>query len=88
MDANSDTHEHVLWALNNLLVNLEEVGPLEGLESEVIVVEVASLVNGLVERVGIVFDDLWIRQHKGKLSGKKNGGENITRSQTLLLGRI
>lgn len=44
VDANSDTHHHVLGSLNNLAVDSKEVRSLEGLETKVVVGEV-SVVN-------------------------------------------
>jgi hypothetical protein len=34
MNADCDTHYHVLWAFSNTAINAEKVGTFEGLESE------------------------------------------------------
>ena len=58
VDADSDTHQHVLRSLHNLLVDLEQVRPLEGLEPKVVVAEVTLRVDRLVEGLGVGLDDL------------------------------
>ena len=58
VDTDGDTHQHVLWALHNLLVNLEQVRALEGLEAKVVVVEIPLRIDGLVEGLGVGLDDL------------------------------
>lgn len=45
-DADSHTHDHVLGTLNNLAINLEEVGSLKSLEAKVLVLEVTVIDNG------------------------------------------
>lgn len=47
-DADSHTHDHVLGTLNNLAINLEEVGSLKSLEAKVLVLEVTVIDDGRV----------------------------------------
>ena len=70
VDADGDTHDHVLGALGNLAVDLEEVGFLQGLEAKVIVLEVAVMDDGGVEAVLVGHDDLVvpIRNERSLLS--------------------
>ncbi len=65
VDTNSDTHEHVLGSLGDLAVDAEEVGTLERLEAEEVVVEVALVDDGRVELVLVLHDDLvgGVRDH-------------------------
>jgi len=46
VNANGHTHQHVLRTLDDFAIDFEQVAPLEGFESEVIVVEV-PVVNDL-----------------------------------------
>ena len=52
------THQHVLRAFSHFTVELEQVGALQGLESEVIVVVVSTVVDVVVEHIGVGHDDL------------------------------
>jgi hypothetical protein len=51
VDAHSHTHKHVLRPLGHLAVDLEEVGALEGLEAEVVEVEVAVVDDVAVQEL-------------------------------------
>ena len=51
-------HQHVLWAFSHFTVQFEQVGALQGLESEVIVVVVSTVVDVVVEHIGVGHDDL------------------------------
>ena len=57
VDAHGDPHEHVLRAFNDLPVQLEQVGTLDGLETEVIVVVIATVVDMAVQSVSVGHDD-------------------------------
>ena len=46
VNADGNTHDHVLRPLGNLAVDAEEVTPLEGLVSKVVVREIARVVDG------------------------------------------
>ena len=41
MDTNGNTHEHLLWSFSDFSVQAHEVGACQGLETEVIVAEIA-----------------------------------------------
>lgn len=58
VNTDSDTHDHVLGTLGGAAIDAEKVGPLEGLEAEVVVVEVAVVDDGGVEDFGVLLDDL------------------------------
>ena len=58
VDANSDTHEHVLRSFSHLTVEFEQVGALQGLETEVVVVVVSLVIDVVVEYLGVGHDDL------------------------------
>lgn len=49
MDADRNTHEHLLWALHDLLVHPEEVGLLECLKTKVVVIEV-TIIAAIADR--------------------------------------
>ena len=59
VNANRHAHYHVLWALSDFAIEAEEVRSLEGLESEVLVVEVSVVDNGRV-KLGLVLHDTFI----------------------------
>ena len=56
VDSDRHTHDHVLWTFCDLAIEAEEVRSLEGLESEVLVVEVSVVDNGRVE-LGLMLHD-------------------------------
>ncbi len=58
VDAHADSHEQVLRPLHRPPVHLEQVGLLEGLEAEVVVVEVAVVDDRRVEAVRVGLDNL------------------------------
>lgn len=60
VNVNTDgtAHEHVLGALNNLVVALEQVGSLEGLEAEEVVVEVTVVIDHGVDAFMVFRDDV------------------------------
>ena len=70
MNADSNTHKHVLWTLSNLAINTEKVGALECLEAKVLVVEVALIDDRRVEEVGIIANGFVrsLRNHTGGLA--------------------
>lgn len=49
MDADGNSHQHVLRSLDRAAVDLEQVGLLQGLEPEIVVAEVAVVDDGRVE---------------------------------------
>lgn len=57
MNAHGNTHEHMLRTLGNLAIDLEHVRPLQRLESEKVVVEIAVIDDGRVQAVGMRLDD-------------------------------
>lgn len=57
VNSHSDTHQHVLGALHHLLLDLQQIRPLQGLEAEVVVAKVTVVDNGRVETLRIVLDD-------------------------------
>jgi hypothetical protein len=58
VNTDGDTHDHVLWSLDNLAVNAEQVRPLERLETKVVVSEISVVDDGRVESVPVVHDNL------------------------------
>ena len=58
MNANSDTHEHVLGALGNLSVHLEEIRLFQGLESKVLKVEITIVNDSSIEFILVFHSDL------------------------------
>jgi hypothetical protein len=40
VDPNSNPHEHVLWPLHDGIVEPEQIGALQGLEAEVVIIKV------------------------------------------------
>ena len=58
MNANRDPHQHLLRALSYLSMDLEEVGALQSLEPEVIVVPVSLVVDGCLQLFVVCLDDL------------------------------
>ena len=58
MNAHGDAHQHVLWTLSNLAIQLEQVGALKRLESEVVIVVVSAVIDVIVEHIGIGHNDI------------------------------
>lgn len=58
MDADGNSHEHVLWSLNWSATHSEQVGSFECLESEEIIGIVSFVVDPLLYLLMIVHDDL------------------------------
>ena len=58
VNANSHTHDHVLWSLDDLAVDAKKVRSLKGLEAKVVVGKVAVVDDGRVEHVLVGHDDL------------------------------
>ena len=57
VDAHGHAHQHVLRALGHFAVEAEQVGALERLEAEVVVVVIAAVVDVPVEALGVGHDD-------------------------------
>lgn len=53
MNTNSDSHQHMLRSLDSSSINLEQIGLLERLEPEIVVVEVAIVDNRRVDSVRV-----------------------------------
>lgn len=49
VDTASDTHEHVLWSLHSLAVDLEHVGLLQSLVAKVVEAEIPIVDDGRVQ---------------------------------------
>ena len=90
VDANGDAHEHVLRPLHHLPVDLEQVAPLERLEAEVLVGEVAVVDDGGVEAVGVLLDDLVVElgDHGGGLAVRRHLVEVLHHLREDLLGLL
>mmetsp|Transcript_43278 Transcript_43278/g.109704 ORF Transcript_43278/g.109704 Transcript_43278/m.109704 type:complete len:430 (-) Transcript_43278:280-1569(-) len=58
VNAAGDTHDHVLRALDDLTMDSEKVGLLQGLEAEVVVIEIPGIVHGGIKCGAIVADKL------------------------------
>ena len=69
MDAESDTHNHMLGPFNDLTVDSEEIRSLQGLEAKVVVRKVSIVNDGRVKHVLIFHDDLVdvVGNHRGVL---------------------
>ena len=57
VDANGAPHEQVLGSLGDLAIDSQEVGLLEGFESEEVVCEIAGVIDDFVNALIVVFDD-------------------------------
>ena len=70
MDANRDTHKHVLWSFPDFLVIFEKVGSFQGLETEVLVVEISIVDDSRVKLIGVSHNTLigLFRDHWGMLA--------------------
>ena len=51
VDADRDAHDHVLGPFRDVAVAAHEVGPLQRLEAEVVVLEVSVIYNSTVDLV-------------------------------------
>ena len=58
MDTNGAPHQHVLGSLGNLSVHFEQVGSLQSLEAEEVILEVARVGNLLVDSLVVLNHDL------------------------------
>lgn len=58
VDADRDPHQHVLRPLHNLSLYLQEVGPLERLEPEEVVVKITLVVDDLLDLLVVVHKDI------------------------------
>jgi hypothetical protein len=58
VDADSYTHDHMLRSLDNLAIDAEEVRPLEGLETKVVVRKVSVVDDRGIEDILVVHYDL------------------------------
>ena len=58
VDSDGGTHEHVLGTLHDLALAFEKVGALESFKAEEIVLEVAGIVDDLIDSLVIGLDHL------------------------------
>jgi hypothetical protein len=58
MNAHRDPHQHLLWTLCNLSIDLEEIGPLQSLEAKVVVVPISPVLDGGFQLFVVCLDDL------------------------------
>ena len=58
MNANRDSHDHVLWAFDYLIVYLKQVTLLKSLEAKVVIVEVTLVVDGSIETFVVLLNNL------------------------------
>lgn len=58
MNANGDTHDHLLWSLTNQTMDFEKVGFLKGLVTEEVVIPVSLVVDNRIESFLVVLDDI------------------------------
>lgn len=58
VDAQSYSHEHVLGSFNDFPVDFEQVGPFEGFEAEEIEGEVSFEIDGLVNFLVMLLDNV------------------------------
>ena len=70
VNTDSDTHEHELWSLCDLAIDLEKVRALEGLESEVLIMEVTVIDDCGIECCRVVhYDSVGLfRDHASRLA--------------------
>lgn len=54
VDPNRDSHQHVLWPLNHLVIHLKKVRSLQSFETEVIVIKVPVVDNLTVQTCRIL----------------------------------
>jgi hypothetical protein len=72
VDAERDTHDHVLGALDDLLVAAQQVRPLQSLEAEIIVAIVAIVDDRRVQAVLVLF---MIKKYSVVFSHQQNNHE-------------
>lgn len=79
VNSNSNPHQHVLRSFHNLPLDLQEIGPLKGFETKIIIVKV-SIIDYLTVQASSIL------QPKRKLSKLKNVTSKriITEKKTLL----
>ena len=58
VDADRAPHEHVLRSLHNLAIHLQEIGSLQRLEAEKVILEVTGVVNHFIYALIVVLNDL------------------------------
>ena len=70
VDPNSYPHDHVLRSLGDLAIKTEQVGALQSLEAEVLVVEVSVVDDGGVQLICMFHDDIVgvVCNHPSRLS--------------------
>jgi hypothetical protein len=71
MDTDTDTHKHVLRALNNMLVDGKQVGSFESFEAEVVITVIPIVDDGRVKHVCVFLHDgvEVFRHQRGGLTG-------------------
>ena len=57
MDANGNAQKHLLGAFGNFAVGAQQVGALQGLEPEVVVVEIAVVDRRRIQQFAVGLDD-------------------------------
>jgi hypothetical protein len=58
MDPNSNTHQTVLRTFSNLAVQTQQIRPLQGLEAEILIVEVTIIDNGRIQLISMLHDNV------------------------------
>merc|ERR1719500_1454665 len=58
MDAHGHPHQHLLGPLHTLPINLEQVGPLQGLEPKVLILKVTLVQDSSIQLVLVLLDDV------------------------------
>ena len=53
MNTDGASHEHVLWSLSDLSIYFEQIGALQSLETEEVIVEISLVVNDFIDLVSI-----------------------------------
>ena len=61
VNAEGDAHQHVLRSLDDGTVHLDQVGALESLEAEEVVVEVAIVHDRGIEPLAVLLDERFLR---------------------------
>ena len=65
VDTNSNAHDHLLRSFGNLFVQTQQVGTFQGLETEILIIEVAVVDDGRVQLFSMLHDRLvcFLRNH-------------------------
>ena len=58
VNANSHSHDHMLWSLYNFAMNFQKIRPLKGLEAEIVIVPVSSIIKSTLQSFFVFADDL------------------------------